>query len=1006
MAALPPNGLVDLRPANDAAEVPAALRAIEGPPVQQAGTHFGSHLDLAGLEFGRLAALGHFWARDNVRELVARWEEALTGLHAFGKELVFCVLNREGRDLEYLTAFADRDAQVGTLLAALKARLPGSDIDLVDDVRARAYPANAVLEAPSWTGLLGVPDVRPALRGTDSGLLASLIRALGTRPWGLLVFADPRDQCDVDPTLQALSDEVRTVSPWTEQSVTGVLGMTGHEQNPLVAHYVDLLQAEFRRLAEGRPAGLWTVRTYFFAGDEDAAAVFRAAALGTAGGAKVARPLRVVPCAPPGCGGDGDVATVLTGRELAVLTRPSAEEAPGLPVRDHAVFDTHAETAFSGDAGDRGRIVLGEVLGREGVEVDIPASELARHALVVGITGSGKTTAVWSLLDQLSRLGPAVPFLVIEPAKHEYRSLPLKEPLRVYTMGDESTAPLRLNPFEVPDGILVQTHIDHLNALFRASFALYPPMPYVLERCLYEIYTDRGWDLASNKVLDTGNAPGVARFPTLRDLGRKVEEVSGRLGYGAEVTMNVRAALLTRIDTLRMGAKGMMLDTEQAFDAGEFLSRPTIVELERVGNDEEKAFLMGLLLTRVFEHRQAQGSTAFGGEALHHVTVVEEAHRLLRNRVPSADPESADPAAHAVEQFANMLAEVRSLGEGIVVAEQIPAKLAPDVVKNTSLKIVFRLVAEDDKRSVGSSINLDDDQARVLTSLPRGEALVFREGMDGPIRVHAPGMEVRRAAASVDDVALRTRMEGLGAIAPAAASSAVTRRIATRAAALVGSAGFGRLFLHWALASAFLDYTGEGGRLRDRVRAVSAADQPAGVSPCEWLAAVLEAAADELPGRLEPVDRAAAAARFARFSEDATTSRDDPADYLRAAGRRLGDVVRSVAGGRPRPFAGCRPVCPVSGCPYRVLAAGLVDQAFARAVRSAVFDAPAGTAPRLLLAVARDAGARVLTDVGSGAPSLVGGCAIVQCLSREVGDAVVEDTVLETLRVAAERGYL
>src|SRR5689334_16108643 len=145
----------------------------------------------------------------------------------------------------------------------------------------------------------------------------------------------------------------------------------------------------------------------------------------------------------------------------------------------------------------------------------------------------------------------------------------------------------------------------------------------------------------------------------------------------------------------------------------------------------DKAFLMGTLVIRVVEHLRL-AARAGRPPGLRHVIVIEEAHRLLRAR------REGRASAHAVELFAAMLAEIRAYGEGLVIAEQIPAKLVADVVKNTALKVMHRLPAADDRALAGAAMNLDDAQSRQVVSLEPGVAAVFADGMDRPIRVRVP----------------------------------------------------------------------------------------------------------------------------------------------------------------------------------------------------------------------------------------------------------------------------
>src|SRR5579863_5619811 len=140
---------------------------------------------------------------------------------------------------------------------------------------------------------------------------------------------------------------------------------------------------------------------------------------------------------------------------------------------------------------------------------------------------------------------------------------------------------------------------------------------------------------------------------------------------------------------------------------------------------------MGTLVIRIVEHLRL-AARAGRGAGLRHVIVIEEAHRLLRAR------REGRASGHAVELFAAMLAEIRAYGEGLVIAEQIPAKLVSDVVKNTALKVMHRLPAADDRDLVGAAMNLGEAQSRQVVSLEPGMAAVFADGMDRPIRIRVP----------------------------------------------------------------------------------------------------------------------------------------------------------------------------------------------------------------------------------------------------------------------------
>ena len=370
---------------------------------------------------------------------------------------------------------------------------------------------------------------------------------------------------------------------------------------------------------------------------------------------------------------------------------------------------------------------------------EIEPGDLSRHAFVAGVTGAGKTNTIFSILRQTSEMGK--PFLIIEPAKTEYRAL-LNDPnlgkhLRVFTLGNEIVSPIRLNPFEIVGWpkTPVSVHLDLLRSVFAASFGMWTPLPQVLEQCLHRVYQDRGWDTTRNcnHRLDKSSDPADA-YPTLSELASKVDQVIRELGYEAKISDDMRAALLTRLNGLRTGGKGRMLDVQHSLPMDSLLNNCVVLELESMGDDDDKAFLMGLIFIRLVEYRRSKGSV----RNLEHLLVIEEAHRLLTNSGPRGREEEADPRGKAVETFANLLAEIRTYGQGIIVADQVPVKLAPEVIKNTNLKIVHRLVAQDDRTVLAGAMAMNEHQASSLATFKIGEAAVFAEGDDAPLLVKVP----------------------------------------------------------------------------------------------------------------------------------------------------------------------------------------------------------------------------------------------------------------------------
>ena len=315
------------------------------------------------------------------------------------------------------------------------------------------------------------------------------------------------------------------------------------------------------------------------------------------------------------------------------------------------------------------------------------------------------------------------------------------EELQIFTLGDEMTSPFRLNPFEIMEGINLQTHIDNLRAVFNASFIMYAPMPYVLERCIHEIYKDKGWDLITNRnrLLDTEVKNPYGIFPTLTDLYEKIDPVVDAMGYEDRLTMDIKAGLKVRIGSLLIGGKGSMLNTPMSIPMHILLNKPTILELQDIGDDEEKAFLIGLLITKLYEYRKVESKRIGNNRGLRHITLIEEAHRLLaKTSTDFSNLENVNTKAKAVETFCNILSEIRAFGEGMLIAEQIPEKLAQDAIKNTNLKIMHRIVAKDDRDLMGHTMNINENQNKFISTMDKGIAVIFSEGLNEPFLISIP----------------------------------------------------------------------------------------------------------------------------------------------------------------------------------------------------------------------------------------------------------------------------
>lgn len=699
----------------------------------------------------RLTRLAAFWKQgeaDDPTLLLKATADLVTGLYAQQCPWVF-LLRGSPTEVECWLGVHQEVLAPDALQSLLLSAFPDARFGPATNFEIQSYERFHHAQV-----LTGTPSVKlmPRITRQYAGeQVEKICRGLAGEYWIYLVSCEPIASVETIRSINELSERIRDARTNYLLRASPV-----DEQNRTAERYVELLEAKLKRWERGHVSGMWNTQTALLT--ENSPAFARGQHLLQAafsGESSQPVPIRVRPCAHHAL--QTPVVEPLNSEEVAILARPPWEDYPGYEITEYARFGVEPPHQPGTDV-----INVGEIQDRgaaTGNWLNVRRTDLTQHALVAGMTGSGKTNTCFWLLDQIWDAGNGVPFLVIEPAKSEYRQL-LRSPrfrgLNVFTIGDETVSPVRLNPFEVPLGILVQTHIDYVKALFSAAFVLYPPMPYVLEQSIQEVYEDRGWDIARNN-----NARGTDSdrlFPTLSDLAAKVGVVVDRMGYDQRITMDVEAGLLARIDQLRMGGgKGLMLNTRSSVRSAELFESPCLLELKQIVSDDEKAFIMGLLLIRLHEYHEARPKR---GEGLVHVTLIEEAHRLLRNVSTEQGSEvSANPKGRAIEVFANILSEIRAYGEGILIAEQVPVKLTPDAIKNTSLKLIHRLVSTDDRELVGGATNLDEAQMRYLAALEKGMAVAWAENARKALLIRIPLSPVKADGDEISSGELRAMAE-------------------------------------------------------------------------------------------------------------------------------------------------------------------------------------------------------------------------------------------------------
>ncbi|HEY6786350.1 MAG TPA: helicase HerA-like domain-containing protein [Trebonia sp.] len=460
-----------------------------------------------------------------------------------------------------------------------------------------------------------------------------------------------------------------------------------------------------------------------------------------------------------------------SSRLLAALARAPEREVPGIRLVLRPDFDV----AEADPTGLKLGLVLDPVRRPTGILRVSPRS-LSRHVLVCGATGSGKSQTVRHLLESASAEG--IPWLVIEPVKAEYwlmgarlaglpglSDLPRRgdtaDVIRIRP-GELDMPPSGVNPLEPsigPDGsrFPLRAHLNMIRALFLTAFEATEPLPQVLSAALARCYELAGWDVVAGEPLQPG---AKLSYPTLADLQESAMAVVRGIGYSQEVTDRVRGFVSVRIGSLRLGAPGRFLEGGHPLDFERLLARNVVLEIEDCGDDADKAFLTGAVLIRLVEYLRLRAQAEGGGPGgragtprtreLHHLTVIEEAHRLLGKPPAGNGSGTAGHAAgRAAAMLAGLLAGTRAYGEGLVIADQAPSTLIPDVIKHTAVKIVHRLPALEDREAVGDTINLTDAQSRYLVTLVPGEAAVFCDGMDYPVLARIPDGSSREAAWAV-----------------------------------------------------------------------------------------------------------------------------------------------------------------------------------------------------------------------------------------------------------------
>lgn len=397
---------------------------------------------------------------------------------------------------------------------------------------------------------------------------------------------------------------------------------------------------------------------------------------------------------------------------------------------------------YSSNLINAGDILLGKLKSSStDVSIGLSLKDLAKHMLIVGTPGSGKTTFSVGLLDRLWK-EHNIPFLVIEPAKNEYRALVQSIPdLQVFTPGKNFISPFVFNPFVPPKNVRLEAYKSTLKTAFAAGVTMTSPLDKIFEDTVNNCYSDFRW-------LDTYTTGSGGQVFNIADFIKCFQETFDEIGYTGD------ARNIGRAGTVRLKSLANLFDNYYSIPIEDILTRPTVIELAAIENADEKSLIIALLLLSVLSYVNAN---YVGDGGLRNFILVEEAHVLLDSHSNGGEG-AADPAAIAQGLVKRMLAEIRSYGVGLAIADQSPRKVGTDIVALTDIKVAFRLVESQDKQILADATGMSRIQTDRLARLKPGEAYLFFNRLEEAEEIITPDYRLDNGIAiSLSDKDIRDR---------------------------------------------------------------------------------------------------------------------------------------------------------------------------------------------------------------------------------------------------------
>lgn len=415
----------------------------------------------------------------------------------------------------------------------------------------------------------------------------------------------------------------------------------------------------------------------------------------------------------------------ISGKDIPLIFNFPRKSVPGIVVSETAEFGRNIYTSQNNNHRyiDIGYLYHMGQKEKERTIIDIDS--LTSHCFVTGSTGSGKSNTIYNLIENISCSNYDIPFLVIEPAKGEYRNQFRKiSGINLFTTNPQIDRMLKINPFVFNSEIHVLEHLERLVEIFNGCWEMYAAMPAILKDAMEQAYVSKGWDLLNSQYIGIGTPV----YPTFSDVLNELPKIINNSDYSSDTKGDYIGALVTRVNSMTNGIYGQIFCNDFNIDDSVLFDEKTIIDLSRVGSSETKSLIMGIIILKLSEYRMANATES--NSSLKHLTILEEAHNILKNSKNLQGSAGNNVVAKSVEMIVNSIAEMRTYGEGFIIVDQSPTSVDIAAIKNTNTKIIMRLPEKEDCKLAGHAISLTENQVNELSKLETGIAVVMQSNWE------------------------------------------------------------------------------------------------------------------------------------------------------------------------------------------------------------------------------------------------------------------------------------